>query len=141
MTQQLTNPLVAIANTARTFNEQANTTVKALSDSITQASNTVLTGLAQGLPGLPGLGGGNPGRGNTHNGGAVNIAQQLLAPFSQLEDVLLPPGLPRPSQVLLGTGRAPAPRVQEAAAASNAKDAPPPPAAPARARVPERRGY
>lgn len=135
---QLPNPLTAIANTARTFNEQANVTLKSLSDTVTQASNNLLTGLAQGLPGLPALGGGNPGRGNPNGGAAaVPSIQTLLAPFSQLEDVLLPPGLPRPSQVLLGT--APRPRPAAATPPANERvDMPAPP--PARLRVTERRG-
>ena len=132
------NPLAAVANAAKTLTEQANITVKSLSDGLTQATSQILTQAAQGLPGLPMLGGqGNPGRGNPNGGPLAGLAQ-IVAPFTQLEEVILPKGLPRPSQMILGTTaarpRAPAPAAPETP--------PPAPAAPARARtgVAERRG-
>ena len=132
------NPLTTLANSARQINEQANQVVKSLGDSFTQTTNQLLASAAQGLPALPlpGAQSGNPGnsRGNPNGGnpnGAPNggfptlqqlIPAQALQAVSQVEDVLLPPGLPRPSQALLqATGarprrQAPAPAAETPAA-------------------------
>lgn len=107
------NPLATLATSARQLNEQANQVVKSLGDSFTQTTNQLLASAAQGLPALPPLPGaqGNPGngRGNPNgapNGGFPQLQQLIPAPalqaVSQVEDVLLPPGVPRPSQALLG---------------------------------------
>jgi hypothetical protein len=114
------NPLATLATSARQLNEQANQVVKSLGDSFTQTTNQLLASAAQGLPPLPPLpgatqgngskngngngNGGNPGNGN---GGALPSLRQLvpaqaLQAVSQVEDVVIPVGFPRPSQVLLG---------------------------------------
>jgi hypothetical protein len=137
------NPLSTLATSARQLNEQANQVVKSLGDSFTQTTNQLLASAAQGLPALPPLPGAqasNPGnsRGNPNgapNGGFPQLQQlipaQALQAVSQVEDVLLPPGIPRPSQTLLqATGarpRRPAPMPAE--------EAPAAPAAPARVGV------
>ncbi len=139
--QPLPNPVAGIANAAKTLNEQANITVKSLSDGFTQATSQLLTQAAQGLPGLPVVPGQAAARGNQ---APLAGLQQIVAPFTQLEDVVLPAGLPRPSQLLLGAAaparpRAPAAPTQPAAPAAERQ--PTPPAAPVRPRgVSERRG-
>ncbi len=137
------NPLATLATSARQLNEQANQVVKSLGDSITQTTNQLLASAAQGLPALPPLPGaqasnpgnnpgnhrGNPNGGNPNgapNGGFPTLQQlipaQAIQAVSQVEDVLLPPGLPRPSQALLqATGakprrQAPAPAAESPAA-------------------------
>lgn len=127
------NPLATLATSARQLNEQANQVVKSLGDSFTQTTNQLLASAAQGLPALPlpGAQSGNPGhsRGNPNgapNGGFPALQQlipaQALQAVSQVEDVLLPPGIPRPSQALLqATGARPrraAPAMEEAAPAA-----------------------
>ena len=115
---QIVNPLAALATTARQVGEQANATLKGLGDSLTQTTSQLLATAAQapGLPGLPGLPAGIPGltaaRGSSHrgnpNGNQLFPTPQQLVPagllqaFSGIEDVVIPRGLPRPSQVLLG---------------------------------------
>ena len=136
------NPIAAVANAAKTLTEQANVTVKGLSDGLTQATSQILTQAAQGLPGLPALGGqGTPARAN---GGPLAGLAQIVAPFTQLEEVILPKGLPRPSQLLLGTtapARPPAAPARPPAAPANSAAAPVAPRTPARPRaVAERRG-
>ena len=122
------NPLATLATSARQINEQANQVVKSLGDSFTQTTNQLLSSAAQGLPPLPlpGAQSSNPGhsRGNPNgasNGGLPTLQQlipaQALQAVSQVEDVLLPPGLPRPSQAFLGAARPrrPAPPTEEVA--------------------------
>lgn len=125
------NPLAALASSARQINEQANQVVKSLGDSFTQTTNQLLTSAAQGLPALPPLPGaqqqsshnqrGNPNGPNQFPqfpGPQQLIPTQALQAVSQVEDVILPPGLPRPSQALLQAAgvrprRAPAPPMEE----------------------------
>jgi hypothetical protein len=131
------NPLATLASSARQLNEQANQVVKSLGDSFTQTTNQLLASAAQGLPPLPPLPGAqasNPGnsRGNPNGGNQFPqlptpqqlIPAQALQAVSQVEDVLLPPGIPRPSQALLQAARPrrPAPAPEQ-----------PPPAQPAAA--------
>ncbi len=109
------NPLATLATSARQLNEQANQAVKSLGDSFTQTTNQLLATAAQGLPPLPPLPGAqasNPGngRGNSNGGSGLPQLQQLiptqaLQAVSQVEDVLLPPGIPRPSQTLFQAAR------------------------------------
>ena len=104
------NPLATLATSARQLNEQANQVVKSLGDSFTQTTNQLLASAAQGLPPLPPLPGATQGNGSKNgngNGGALPSLRQLvpaqaLQAVSQVEDVVIPVGFPRPSQVLLG---------------------------------------
>jgi len=102
------NPLATLATSARQLNEQANQVVKSLGDSFTQTTNQLLASAAQGLPPLPPLPGATQGNGSKNgNGGALPSLRQLvpaqaLQAVSQVEDVVIPAGFPRPSQVLLG---------------------------------------
>lgn len=112
------NPLATLATSARQLNEQANQAVKSLGDSFIQTTNQLLATAAQGLPPLPPLPGAqatNPvnSRGNPNGGNQFPqlptpqqlIPAQALQAVSQVEDVLLPPGIPRPSQALLQATR------------------------------------
>jgi hypothetical protein len=133
------NPLATIASSARQLNEQANQAVKSLGDSFTQTTNQFLASAAQAAPPLPPLPGAQQGSHSRGNPNGPNqfpqlptpqqlIPAQALQAVSQVEDVLLPPGIPRPSQALLQATRPrrPAPPPEEAAA-------PPQPPMPARA--------
>lgn len=107
---QIVNPLAALANTARQIGEQANNTLQGVGNSLTQATSQLLATAAKGpglpglplrLPGIPGLGGGG---GSTHRGNSNGFPAGLISAFTGIEDVVIPRGLPRPSQVLLGLG-------------------------------------
>lgn len=127
-------PLQAIATTGRQLTETLNATVRNLGDTATSTLNQLLQAPATGLRGLrlPGVGGqagnlldplgilkgggGGSSHGNT-NGFPLN-GINALAPlrgfvqaFSQIEDVAIPRGLPRPSAIILGaiTPQAPTP--------------------------------
>jgi len=137
----MVNPLAMVASTARQFNEQANTMVKGLADSVTQGANQFLQVTSKGLPALPGLPGaqGNSGGGNP-NGGLPTPQQLLAQPLqavSQAEDVILPKGFPRVATQLLQ-----ATRQQRRTVVSDERPPPdrqPSPAAPTRG-LSERRG-
>ena len=110
------NPLEPLATAARQFNEQANLAVRGLGDTLTQTANTLLQVPAQlplALPLPNGVGGrrNNPGHNGNPNGNpnsngifpALNqlVPTQALQPLTQVEDVIIPAGLPRPTRVLL----------------------------------------
>ena len=99
MTMQ--NPVALAANTVRQLGETANQTVQSLGNQLAATSSTLLSGLAGGsgplaLPGISGA-----------NGGGLLPAPQQLVPtqalqaLSQLENAVLPAGLPRPAAMLL----------------------------------------
>ena len=118
MTMQ--NPVALAANTLRQIGESANQTVMSIGTQFAQVNSQLLRGLATGappfplgLPPIPGLAtlvnGGNPG----HNGNGIPgplgllptpqqfIPRPAIQAIAQLENALLPAGLPRPAQVLL----------------------------------------
>lgn len=136
-------PLAPLANTARTVTEQLNVTNKALSDSVATTAGQLLTSLSQGIPGL----GGN---GNTHNGNpnggqaaglpglAALFPAGAIQAVSQLEEVIIPAGIPRPSALLTGVTGAPARQPVTDQPPPERETQPVPSAAP---RVRQRSGY
>jgi hypothetical protein len=150
------NPLEPLTTAARQFNEQANLAARGLGDSLTQTANTLLQVPAQlplALPLPNGVGGrrNNPGNsnGNPNGGGQLFpaldqlVPTQALQPLTQVEDVVIPAGLPRPTRVLLDALGPPRRRVVEepapAATASENRIVRDTPAA--RGGVIERSGY
>lgn len=121
-----TNPLALGANTLRQIGEQINTSIAGLSGQATQTTSNLLRQIASGAPPLPGplnLGlpaitglGGNNNPGNSNGNGVLptpaGIAS-LLRPLAQLEQQVLPRGVPGPAMTLItatrGLGGAPAP--------------------------------
>lgn len=115
-----------LATTGRQLTEGFNTSIKALGDNLTQGVNQLLQVPATGLRGLrlPGLGGQGAGAlnladplglfrgGSSHNnnagggllggGNPLAAVNNVVKAFSQVEDVILPRGLPRPSALILG---------------------------------------
>ena len=125
-----------LANTGRQLTEALNQTVQQLGNTATSTLNQLLQAPATGLRGLrlPGIGGqagvpnlldplgllsgagGSSHRGNPNGfgvGGVNALAplRSLLQPFSQIEEVAIPRGLPRPTALILGalTPEQPAP--------------------------------
>ena len=136
------NPLATLASSARVMGEQANTAIKSLGDAFSQSTSQLLSTAAQAVPPLPGAPGGQQGNPNRGNPGPQAqlpslIPTQALRAFSQVEEIVLPKGLPRPSAALLqAAGVQPAP----AAAREPAPTPPAPPPPTAVSRIPERRG-
>lgn len=114
-----------LATTGRQLTEGFNTAVKALGDNVTQGVNQLLQVPATGLRGLrlPGLGQGAGALnladplglfrgGSSHNnnpngflgngGNPLAAVTNVVKAFGQVEDVILPRGLPRPSALILG---------------------------------------
>lgn len=123
MPNELPDPFSAV----RQFGEQAAQGVKTMTDGASQAASQALTALStplrtMQLPGLPGL-----TQGNTRPAAAPDFLAPLAAPLqvvSQLEEVALPNGAPRPAAQLLQTvrnGMAPTQR-------GRTEEQPPPPA-------------
>lgn len=95
------NPVALAANTVRQLGETANQTVQSLGNQLAQTSSTLLSGLANGAGPLP-----LPGISGANGGGPLPTPQQLvptqaLQAISQLENAVLPAGLPRPAAMLL----------------------------------------
>ncbi len=93
----LTAPLSAL----KQMGETANVTIQGLGTGITRAASGTLDALMAGIPPLPGM----PGA--AARGPGFPTAQQLLPAnitqaLGQVENLLIPPGLPRPTQMLAG---------------------------------------
>ncbi|MBA7662717.1 MAG: hypothetical protein GH143_07275 [Calditrichaeota bacterium] len=136
MANQL-NPFTAPLSAIKQMGEQANVAIQSLGTGMTRATSQTLDALMGGLPGLPGMPPGAPApamnTGLPTPGGLMpaNLTQAL----SQVENLLIPPGLPRPSQVLAGVTPTPTPPPEERPPApANAQ------AIAQRRRVQERRG-
>ena len=95
------NPVALAANTARQLGETLNQTVQSLGNQVASTGSTLLTGLANGGPPLP-----LPGVSGAPGGGLLPTPQQLvptqaLQALSELENAILPAGLPRPAGMML----------------------------------------
>jgi hypothetical protein len=139
------NPIAMGANVLRQIGETANQTVMTLGNQFAQTNSQILRGIATGAPpGLPLPGAaGNPGNPNGQlglfplgNGAAAGplglpLPTEALRSINQLENSILPAGLPRPSAVLLAAanGRPPAEAVEEAVAPMTGHNGPRPGAA------------
>lgn len=137
MANQPLNPFTAPLSVLKQIGEQANASIQAVGTSMSQAASGTLDALMGGLPGLPGV----PGAPAPAAGRNAGLLPQQLMPanlqqaLSQVENLLIPPGMPRLSQMV--TGRPPAPTPPEAPAAPANANAQ---AVAARRRVQERRG-
>lgn len=113
---QLPNPLLAPLTTLKQIGEQANLSIQSLGTGLARGASQGLDALITGVPALPGVPGAAAVPGLPSNLMPANLQQAL----GQIENVLIPPGLPRPSRALGGA----------------APPAPPPPATPAAPPVP-----
>ena len=136
MPNQLVNPFTAPLSALKQIGEQTNVAIQQLGTGLATAASQGLDAILAGAPPLPGV----PGAPARAPG--IPTPQQLLPAnlqqaLSQVENLLIPPGLPRPSQVMRGAVPTPTPPMPPAPPA----EAPPaPPAMAARRRVAERRG-
>lgn len=98
MPQQF-NPITAPLSMLKQLGEQTNRSIQAIQTSFAQTASMGLDTLMAGAPPLPGVPGNTAARGNP--------AQQLLPgnmvqALSQLENLAIPPGLPRLTQMMRG---------------------------------------
>ena len=136
MANQL-NPFTAPLSAIKQMGEQANVAIQSLGTGMTRATSQTLDALMGGLPGLPGMPGAAPAP--AMNAGlpmpGALLPANLTQALGQVENLLIPPGLPRPSQVLAGVTPTPTPPPEERPPApANAQ------AIAQRRRVQERRG-
>ena len=128
------NPLTAPLAMIKQVGEQANLSLQSIGTGMAQATSQGLDTLMAAAPPVPGV----PGAPAPTRVAGFPTPQQLLPgnlaqALGQVENLLIPPGMPRPSQVLAGQ-QPPAP-----APAPSPAPAPAPPMV-SRKRVAERRG-
>ena len=131
------NPLTAPLTMIKQVGEQASNAIQSVGTGLTQMTSQGLEALITGVPPLPGVPGvpaaARPGLPTPQQLMPANLQQTL----TQVENLLIPPGLPRPSQVLK-VAPAPPPPPPPAPPTQGVQDAPP--AVAQRRRVAERRG-
>ncbi|MBA7709242.1 hypothetical protein ES703_118155 [subsurface metagenome] len=129
------NPLTAPLTMIKQVGEQASAAISSmgagLSQTVSQGLDTFIAGVPP-LPGVPGVAAA-PGVPAVPSLMPANLQQAL----GQVENLLIPPGLPRPSQAFRA---APAPAPPPPAPPTNQGAQPTPPAVAQRVRVAERRG-
>lgn len=106
------NPLAAPLTAIKQLGEQTNQAIQSLGIGMARSASQGLDALITGAPPIPGLpGAAGAGLPTPQQLLPVNLAQAL----GQIENVLIPPGLPRPSQAMKGvvpTPAAPTPQPQ-----------------------------
>ncbi len=131
------NPLTAPLTMIKQVGEQASTAIQSVGLGMTQMASQGLDTLITGVPGLPGAPGvaARPGIPTPQQLMPANLQQAL----GQVENLLIPPGLPRPSQAFKAAPTpVPTPPPTPAAVTQGAQETPP--AMAQRRRVAERRG-
>jgi len=133
------NPLTAPLTMIKQVGEQASAAIQSVGTGMAQTASQGLDTLISGVPGLPGL----PGAGQP--AGLPSVAGLLPANLQQalnkVENLLIPPGLPKPSQAMkadqnaIPTENTPTPYTTDQTVDET------PPAVATRRRVAERRGY
>lgn len=130
------NPLTAPLTALKQMGEQASAAISSMGTGMTQTVSQGLDALITGVPGMPGIPGAPaaaPGLPTPQQLMPANLQQAL----GQVENLLIPPGLPRPSQALT---RQPAPPPPPPPSPQGNQVAEPSGAQPMRRRVMERRG-
>ena len=131
------NPLTAPLTMIKQVGEQTAAMVSNLGTGMTQAASQGLDAIITGIPPLPGMPGAAPGApAPTIQGLMPANLQQAM---SQVENLLIPPGLPKPSQAMRAQPQV-VTQPQPAAPAQPTVGAETPPAMAQRRRVAERRG-
>ena len=128
------NPFTAPLTMIKQIGEQASASIASVGTSMSQVATQGLDTLIAGVPPLPGVPGvAAPGVPTVPSLMPANLQQAL----GQVENLLIPPGLPRPSQAF----RAPTPTPPPPQPTPPTQGAQPtPPAMAQRRRVAERRG-
>ena len=125
------NPFTAPLTMIKQIGEQASASIASVGTSMSQVATQGLDTLIAGVPPLPGVPGvAAPGVPTVPSLMPANLQQAL----GQVENLLIPPGLPRPSQALKAAPPPPP------APPANQGAEPTPPAVAQRRRVAERRG-
>ena len=124
------NPLAAPLTAIKQLGEQTNQAIQSLGTGLARSASQGLDALVSGVPPIPGIPGANARAG-------LPTPQQLMPAnlqqvLGQIENVLIPPGLPRPSQALKGAAPTPA---------APTPQAPAPTAVSGRRRITELGGY
>jgi len=135
MPNGLQNPFTAPLTMLKQVGEQASAAISGMGTSMTQAASQGLDSLIAGAPPVPGAPGVAPAPG-------VPTPTQLMPAnlqqaLGQVENLIIPPGLPRPSQVFQPQPTPPPPPTPPP---TNQGAPPAPPAVAQRRRVAERRG-
>ena len=129
------NPLTAPLTMIKQVGEQASAAISSMGAGMSQTASQGLDAIIAGVPSLPGIPGvaARPGVPTVPSLMPANLQQAL----GQVENLLIPPGLPRPSQAFKAapTPTPPTPPAQPTQGAE-----PTPPAMAQRRRVAERRG-
>ena len=127
------NPLTAPLTMIKQIGEQTSTAIQSMGTGMTNIASQGLDALILGVPGLPGVPGAaaRPGFPTLQSLLPANLQQAL----GQVENLLIPAGLPRPSQALKA-----APKPQPQPTPTSTAGAETPPAVAMRRRVAERRG-
>lgn len=143
MANNQANPLTMPLTMLKQMGEQASATIQSVGSGLTKTASQGLDALVSGVPGLPGLPGG------AGQAAGLPTPQQLMPAnlqqaLGQIENVLIPAGLPRPSQAFkTTTTKTPAaeqPAAANAGAGAKTNGTQPSGAQPMRRRVIERRG-
>jgi len=129
------NPLTAPLTMIKQVGEQAAVAISSVGSGMSQAASQGLDALITGIPPLPGMPGAAPGAPAAASLMPANLQQAM----SQVENLLIPPGLPKPSQAFRAQP-APTPQPQPTPAAQPTAGVETPPAMAQRRRVAERRG-
>lgn len=128
------NPLAAPLTTLKQIGEQTNQAIQSLGIGMARSASQGVDALITGAPPIPGLPGAPAVAGlpTPQQLLPANLAQAL----GQIENVLIPPGMPRPSQAMRGV-------VPTPPAPTPAPPQPQPvtPAVTGRRRITEMRGY
>jgi len=127
------NPLTAPLTMIKQVGEQASAAISSMGAGMSQTASQGLDALIAGVPPLPGIPGAAPGVPTVPSLMPANLQQAL----GQVENLLIPPGLPRPSQAFRAQPP-PTPPTPPAQPTPGAQ--PTPPAMAQRRRVAERRG-
>lgn len=102
------NPLAAPLTTLKQIGEQANMSIQSMGTGLARVASQGLDSLITGTPALPGLpsaGGQVAGLPNIQKLLPTNLTQAL----SQIENVIIPPGLTKPSALISGAAPTPTP--------------------------------
>ena len=131
------NPLTAPLTMIKQVGEQTNAAIMSVGTGISMAASQGLDALISGAPGMPGVPGAPAAVPGIPTPQAL-LPAQLVQALGQIENVLIPPGMPRPSQALRPATAPPAPAAPPPAPAAPATE--PSGAQAVRRRVMERRG-
>lgn len=110
------NPLTAPLDAFKKLGEQASMGIQQLGTGLTNITSQGIDALAMAAPALPGLPGAAPGAAPAALPGLPGLPANLQQVLTQVENVVVPAGLPRPSAILTGkAAAAPAAPTPEAA--------------------------